>query len=496
MPPRRATVSVFLLLGLAACGNRAVGSHGASGGVAGGGGTGGSQAQTDGAVGPDLDAAAGGGAPGRAGSGAPGTGGNTSSGGSAGDPRTGLAGNGSGPGGIAGNVSSGGGGGSGDPDPGTSLLLPAGCEARARTETADTCTLSAFCDSLPQVTSCQRLESGRWRCGSGPRHTDRLYEIDGVAGLQACAVATGLNSKDDLRLGADGCEPTLEWSGDGSCKTDLVCGRAIDVDFAPGVSARLARYGEVECAQGTSPSGISCYFSFSVTTSGFDLTTESGSLACRPLLEFCMGATAPDFNGPRSCVVAKATTTADGCERSDLCSNPQPPPPKGFTRVGGRYASCQKDTGGGASCSCSRGDSNFQFHTALTPSDATCAGVITSCEDTAEIKATGDATCQPVSQTSNRDACEADLSCRQPATVDGREVVADGRLLVKCARQKAGDPWSCSCASDQRTATFSVGAAAGTSAQACRQAPDECLKHIPVRLGPYGSVVSPPDPVF
>jgi len=52
------------------------------------------------------------------------------------------------------------------------------------------------------------------------------------------------------------------------------------------------------------------------------------------------------------------------------------------------------------------------------------------------------------------------------------------------------------CASDQLTASFSLGTSSVTPAQACVQAPPACLQHIAVHLGPYGPFVSPPDPAL
>jgi hypothetical protein len=499
----RTSATVLVLCWLAACGGRASGPHGGlPGGTGGGAGNGGSSPRPDASASDAADGASLGGAP---------DGSDASGGGSAGNGATSgsLAGNGGSNGGLAGNGASGagagvagsgpgGGGGTGSADPGLSLL-PSNCEARARMETSVTCQLSAVCDSIANVTSCQVLDSGRWQCTSQPHHADRVYEIEGAAGLQACAVATGINAKETLQVGKDACQPVTDSSGDGYCAMDMVCGPFIEVDFAPGVRARLARYGYVACTEQPSAPAIQCGFRFHDTAKAYELTVDSSSFACRSLLEFSMSTSGPDFTGPRTCVVAQETADGQGCKRSDLCSNPLSSPEKvGMINVEQRSAECEpgKDGAGGADCSCSRRDLFFQFHVASMPDEPTCAAAVTSCEETAIIKGTGDATCQQQSQTTNPDNCEADLSCTQDATVDGREVVSDGRLFVKCARQDGRHPWSCSCASDQLTATFALGTSGATSQQACRQAPQECLKHIPVHLGPYTSFASAPDPVL
>jgi hypothetical protein len=73
--------------------------------------------------------------------------------------------------------------------------------------------------------------------------------------------------------------------------------------------------------------------------------------------------------------------------------------------------------------------------------------------------------------------------------------VAEGRLVVDCARVEQGSPWWCTCASDQTTARFQLGAADATPYQACSQAPTGCLEHLAVHVGPYGEFVQPPDPM-
>jgi hypothetical protein len=328
-------------------------------------------------------------------------------------------------------------------------------------------------------------------------------EIEGAVGLQACAVATGLSAKDQLNLGPDTCELVKDAPGPGYCATSLICGPAVEVDFAPNVHARLARYGSASCAPITSPNAIACGIGVDETSASDDFGVYSDTLDCRSLLEFCMKTTAPGFDGPPSCIVTQATSTADGCQRSNLCSLSAAPPPSpdhtsktpAFSKVETSYATCEPGSNGGSSCYCSGPQSLFQFQIGSAPNDTACADALANCEPTADIQVAGAPTCQQTSQTLGTDGCDADLSCTQPATVDGRQIVAEGRLVVACIRSSQGRPWSCSCASDQLTATFPLNAASNvTSAEACALAQTPCLEHIPVHLGPYGPFVNPPDP--
>jgi len=460
-----------------AAGASSTGGVPGSGGSPGQGGVPGSGAGAGGMVGgPSLPGAGGG-----AGS-SPGAGG-----GAGGGPRGG--GPGPAPSGGAGGQAAGG-------NSGQVSLLPSSCEARSQSSTAYSCTLSAFCDGIPYITDCQRLDDTRWQCASQTRYPGRIYEVEGAAGVQACAAVTGVTTQDPLALGADSCVTLTYVTDSGNCSASVVCGPYVAADLAPGVRVRLARYGEIYCGAISSPQTIDCELRFDNSTSN-DLGVFSDTAACQSILEFSMLAAGPGFVGPRSCLTTQRTSTADGCQRDELCSLPAPTTEApGYPAVEGRYAACEPASGGGAACYCSAGESLFMFHTAAPADDGACADTITSCEPSAVIQPTGDPTCQPTSSTTTANSCEADLDCTQPATIDGRAVVADGRLLVQCARLQQGRPWSCTCASDQLTASFSLGTSSATPAQACTQAPQACLQHIPVHLGPYGPFVSPPAPAL
>lgn len=460
-----------------AAGASSTGGSAASGGMPGQGGVPGSGSGAGGAAGGPSFPGAGGGAGSSPGGG----------GGAEGGPRGG--GPGPSPSGGAGGQAAGG-------DTGQALLLPSSCQVRSQSTTPYSCTLSAYCDGIPYITACQLVDDTRWQCASQTRYPGRIYEVEGVAGVQPCAVVTGVSAQDPLTLGADSCVTLTNVTGADTCSASMVCGPSVAADFAPGVRVRLARYGEIECSSISSPQTIDCELRFDESTRN-ELGVFSDTPACQSILEFSMLTAGPGFVGPRSCLTTQRSATADGCQRNELCSLPAPTTEApAYPTVEGRYADCAPVSGGGAACYCSVGESLFMFHTAAAADDAACANTITSCEPSAVIEATGDPTCQPTSNTTTTNSCDADLDCAQPATIDGRPVVAAGRLLVHCARLQQGRPWSCSCASDQLTASFSLGTASATAAEACAQAPQACLQHIPVHLGPYGPVVSLPEPAL
>lgn len=376
------------------------------------------------------------------------------------------------------------------------LSLPPGCEPRARTETADTCSLAVYCDTASLLTNCRRLESGRWQCQCEPAHKDRVFQMEKAAGLQACALAAQLCAQNELEVGEETCDPTRESIAADSCQIDLDCGKPIALE--PGTDARawLMRFGSASCQPAESGKSFSCGCSYGDAGTEYDLLVDSGGPDCRPLVDFCMSGKTPDLDGKKQCLLTNAVSSADGCERSEVCGASMPlNGDVSLAKLEPRYANCVPRAGGGAECYCSSRDSSFDFQLPVAPDDASCESSMLNCNDDAVIKASGAPSCQPTSLTAFGDSCESDLACVQNATVDDRKIVAEGRLMLDCARVAPGMPWWCSCASDQKTARFQLGAPDVSPWQACTQAPAGCLEQLDVHIGPYGELVEPPDPL-
>jgi hypothetical protein len=118
-----------------------------------------------------------------------------------------------------------------------------------------------------------------------------------------------------------------------------------------------------------------------------------------------------------------------------------------------------------------------------------------NCAEDVSIEAQGQADCHATGQHAGTDFCEADLDCAEPATVDGRDVVARGRLLIHCRQTTPDQPWWCSCASNQDSTTFEFGETELSSWEVCSVAPERCIAQMPVFVGQYGEYMPPPDPV-
>lgn len=421
-------------------------------------------------------------------------GGTVARGGSAGG--TGLAGTpGSALGGAGADGGTGNGGSAGAAEP--SVPLPRGCEARARTATDTNCSLAAYCSvQQSQLTACQRQPSGAWRCQCD-RRQDRTFEVRGVEGLEACAVAVGTCDVDESSLEDETCVPNSNHSSDDACGVGLTCSREIAVDFAPNARAWLVRDGWAECTRNAPEQPFECSCLYGGAAPEYQVFADDGASVCRPLVDFCMSGTEPDFNGEERCVLTDSTAGSEGCEHTEGCSNVLSlADGVDLASLAPHYASCTPAAGGGAECYCSTRDSSLMTVQVKDAADElTCGYVLDFCAKDAEIVPNGEPTCEAQSQTGFGTSCEADLTCQQAATMNARAVLAEGRLLVTCARTEPGLPWHCSCASDQTTAKFQLGVPDATAWEACTQAPQACLERLPLHLGPYGEFLYPPDPL-
>jgi hypothetical protein len=374
------------------------------------------------------------------------------------------------------------------------LPLPDGCEARGRTEDEESCSIGVFCEGVPNLANCRRLSSDDWQCSCELANNDRTYEIAGAPGLKACAVAAGLCFEDELALGSEVCTESGE-SNDDACELDLTCGKPIDVGFAPGVTASLMDYGHGACWRTGTAQPFECTCEHGGVTRDFGILTEDGSLACRPLIEFCRQDIEPTFDEPTVCIERDPSSSAESCDLHSTCATPMKlTDDVSLAELEPHYANCVA-TSSGSRCYCSTRTETFGFDIEESPSPTTCASSIANCADDVSISPLGDASCHATSQHAGTDFCEADLDCLQPASVDERAIVARGRLLVHCAQSAADQSWWCSCASNQDSTIFEFGETEASAWDVCSGAPARCLERMPVFLGPYGEFMPPPYPL-
>jgi hypothetical protein len=269
------------------------------------------------------------------------------------------------------------------------------------------------------------------------------------------------------------------------------------VGFAPGVQASLVRYGEAACSRNEAGLPFYCNCETSDDYVEYGALAETGENACRPLVDFCMAGSEPAFEGPAECFDTQRSSDSSSCTLSQICATPMRlTDDVRLAELAWRTSIC--DTlSSGSQCNCSALDglSSFDFNVSAVPSANTCTLALANCDEDADIRPIGEPDCHPTSESAGPDWCEANLACPQEATVNGRNIVANGRLLVNCARVQAGQPWRCSCASNQDTTVFELGAPSTSSRDVCGLAPAACLERMSVYVGPYGPFVPPPDPL-
>ncbi len=371
-------------------------------------------------------------------------------------------------------------------------MLPAGCEAQTHSEGEKSCFLNTQCTGGgSDLTMCSRLPSGRWECWCQFNNTDRQYEVD-APGANPCAVASRFCGEDTLALGEEECEPVGD-SDDDSCRITLSCGRPIEGEFDPGTAVRLMDVATSECVR-LSDGSFDCDCSHLETNGRHGVESDSSTTACLTVAEFCRGAPSTPVDGPETCVTNSFSSVYDDCEVVETCTIPvaviaDVP----ITDIGPRGSYCTPSGPTTSRCYCSELNSWFSFEVETT--ESSCETTSSSCRADVDIQPQGEPTCAMTSESANEWGCQADLNCTQPATVDGRAVMADGRLLVSCGRAAFGEPWLCSCASDQEAAIFEYGEPEAEPWDVCLAAPAGCMAHMEVHLGAYGEFVPPVDPL-
>lgn len=377
-----------------------------------------------------------------------------------------------------------------------SLLLPDDCEITNNTADDSRCGLAAKCTQWSNSSICQRLPSDNWQCSCDFINSDRVYEISGAPGANACAVAVSLCANYDLELGEEECESREGTPGENYCETSLACGRPITVDFASGIDAWLMDYTGAVCNRSGNDQDFDCECTHKNTNKRRGVIADNASDACDALATFCRDESTSNVDEPEACELNSKDSTADSCNLLQTCMTPIAEH-DGITigDLGVRGSTCTRIDATRSRCTCSGVDSTFSFEVEAQPNASSCETTSLNCGKDVELQATADASCAPSSQSSGVDFCSVDLDCRQPATADGRALIADGRLMVLCRQESAGEPWWCSCTSDQESVTFEYGPTQQTPWEICEEAPTRCQELMPVHLGIYGDVLAPPDPV-
>lgn len=374
------------------------------------------------------------------------------------------------------------------------------CDSRNGRESAVSCELGTWCDGYSDLIECSRSNSGSWNCRCRFNNKEREYEIKDVAGIDACAVASRFCDDYDLELGDEVCETDTnlinqDGPSDG-CEQTLTCGRTITVAPEVGASVRLVDINQAECWP-TADGRFECRCSGRPVNELVVVEATSPAAACSASRAYCHGETDP-IEGPEECVsdrdVAPPPDWEWDCMIEEECVVPVASSGDAIIHEPSyRAATCRPLDDETSRCYCFHNESSLVFDVPST--EASCETARLGCTQQPEILPAGDVTCNPSSQYGSGDtSCEADLDCRQPATIAGQSVLAEGLLRLRCSRDELDEPWRCACRSNDNLALFEYGAPEQTAWQVCAAAAGGCLEHMNVHLGGYENYDYPPYP--
>jgi hypothetical protein len=331
-------------------------------------------------------------------------------------------------------------------------------------------------------------------CECDPEEGEVTYEVRDAQSHTACAIASHFCGKEAV-VGETICGTRYDVSDTDQCEFARVCGTPVPSN--PGLRVPLRESTWVGCGRSGSDSDapFACECSVDTRTMNYEMSAETAVGACERLLDFCSAST-PVFEEPTTCVEDERVGDSGSCSLYQTCSTP-----KSLTDdidvvlVEPRFSNCEPSEEGGSICYCSGRHSSFRFELEGEVSSERCTSSILNCDKDVTIETSGSATCEPTSRSTASDSCEADLDCWQSALVDGRPIRGIGRLLTYCRRESPGQPWWCSCASNQDSARFELGQPELTPWNACEASSEQCLDVMPVFIGPYGEFKPAPDPL-
>jgi hypothetical protein len=364
---------------------------------------------------------------------------------------------------------------------------------------------------------CYHTATGPWQCTCEPPNTNRMYVIDGAVGLDACAIGAALcaGAAPTPALDAESCvlwrEETGQVGGQ-TCTVESQCQTSVPVDFAPGVRITMPGVGVVDCIetawqpQPSSPQSamrVDCKAAGSLGAESYAVVANGVASACRPLVDFYLRSEQPDFDGSKACIdEVHDEDLPDSCHFAERCFDSAPlsngvsivkePPTTrgtfcGFDDLGSLSCGCTFESGAGNGVALS-----YELGPAMRP--ATCDLSGCTLEMRAEPTGPGDCRAQLDSAEHDDDSCLSYFSCRQPATLAGREVTIRSQLNARCARG-ADQVFYCGCAAGDQTAAFSVGNLA-TGVDACEAVGTACLERLTLPLGPHPTAGPLPDPLL
>lgn len=384
--------------------------------------------------------------------------------------------------GAGGSEASGGAGGTDSEFP-RPEFLPEQCELRSAPEASDTaCALSARCDGSFATTTCEQSEAGAWQCDCGFNAVGVLLEIDGAAGVEACAVAMGPCTAAELDTDAESCIDATQPTSPDVCSLTRSCTREIRSPLPQGVEARWLR----EFGAGCSPFGnaFECY------TDGVDSAFPSYKVisndvyaACGPYLDYVLSGEAPVFGTTVECAGTEFEPSASGCSALRRCG-PVMELADGV-QLGAlevNYGACNEEADGSTGCYCQYGQAQLLFTEEGAPSDELCAEIVATCVEGTEVQALSELQCAETSLLAFDTSCDVYATCEQEVIVNDRPARAEATLAGSCQWAADAGAWLCNC--ENLAQGFELTPPDLTAFDACSLLPEACAESLPVFAGP------------
>jgi hypothetical protein len=292
------------------------------------------------------------------------------------------------------------------------------------------------------------------------------------------------------------CNARVDLRDTNSCELQEVCARSVDVTLVSGAQAWMTEYSASYCGLFDSRLPFECSCVVGDVGEDYGLISESGDDACQPLLDFCKTGATPTYDGATRCIDTAVEESVYGCFLDQACVTPMRlTDDVSLARVESWFSRCEPLQPAGSRCYCTDASNVFEFDVTANATSPTCASAILNCTDYETVERRGSIECEPTSQSAGPDYCNADLVCSQPASVNGRELVARGPMMVRCRQRTAGEGWWCSCASSEDSEIFELGTPSATGWEACTAAIERCEEVLPLFIGPSGGAIYPPDPL-
>jgi hypothetical protein len=349
------------------------------------------------------------------------------------------------------------------------------------------CNYEFSCDATSHFTTCRLDSDGTWACECATfSSTSRVFEIDGVEGIEACGVTARACVGEVAASETTICKRKEQSSDDDSCSAHDTCGPDLYLD--PGVRVRAVEPYSSRCELEDLPSlgevtrcwcegGALEYRSYTVRGPSIDE-------ACGLMIGFCTGEKGPTVSAPETCDEEPPTSDGNICSLTQRCEESvEIGMGVSLTRAWDRAVQCEP-LNGGSLCYCYDDEMRFEFDASLDPGDPeTCTAGLAACPLKTKLEPNGAISCMRTpDQGWGAESCDMELSCRQPVTSNGIRITGYGVLDVTCEKAPSAGPWWCSCASSTTSKTFELGIAQD-GRDACDAAAARCQSELDVVVG-------------